>query len=402
MDLTVSGKYLDLRNEVKSFLALHGHLAPPPFGGRKKPDQRMLAWHRLLVERGYALRGIPREYGGYGSEDPLEAAVIADVFGEFGISQGIANQGISMLVPTLLQAGTEEQRRKYIRPTILGEMIWCQGYSEPEAGSDLASLKTRATVDGDSFVINGQKIWTSAASYAHMMFMLCRTEPDLPKHQGISYLLVSMDTPGLEVRPLVTMTERREFNEVFFTDVRVPVDQIVGARGHGWSISSITLEHERAMLGDSSKIALRLKRIANLMREHSLDGVPIMQIAAYRNRLLQLQGEALAWRAHAMRLRTLHMKGKDAPLHRLIVKYGSAMLAWRLSALALDTYGAIGLEYEPAEDLPSHTDATEWHVDYMNDIAVIIGGGSANIQKNVIAERGLGLPREPKTRPAES
>ncbi len=155
-----------------------------------------------------------------------------------------------MLVPTLLEMGTEEQKREFIAPTLRGEMIWCQGYSEPGAGSDLASLRTRAELDGDEWVVNGQKIWTSTAQLADWIFCLVRTEPNAPKHQGISFLLFSMKTPGIEVRPLKTMTGDATFNEVFFTDVRVPKDQIVGRRGEGWLVANSILRHERGMLGD--------------------------------------------------------------------------------------------------------------------------------------------------------
>src|SRR5271168_1430131 len=156
----------------------------------------VLDWQKLLVGRGYAARTVPRAYGGFGAEpDVMDLAVIADAFSRGNLYQGLTNQGISMLVPTLLEVGTEDQRRQWIGPTVRGEVIWCQGYSEPGSGSDLAAASTRAVLDGDDFVVNGQKIWTNSAHYADMMFLLCRTEPDLPKHEGLSYLLLSMQTP---------------------------------------------------------------------------------------------------------------------------------------------------------------------------------------------------------------
>ncbi len=173
-----------------------------------------MAWQKLLIEHGYAARTIPKEYGGFGAApDILKSRIIGEAFTGAGIPPGLQNQGISMLVPTLLELGTEDQKRQWIGPTIRGEVVRCQGYSEPGSGSDLASLQTRATEDGDDFVINGQKIWTSTAREADMIFCLVRTEPDKPKHDGISYLIFPMSTPGIEVRPLVTMTGRAEFNE---------------------------------------------------------------------------------------------------------------------------------------------------------------------------------------------
>ncbi len=397
MDLTPSGKYEALRDEVRAFLAGHREVAPKP-GGPRKPDQRARNWQALLVEHGYAARTVPRDYGGIGAEpDVLEAEIIADTFAEAGVSQGLANQGISMLVPTLLEVGTEEQRSTYIRPTIRGEMLWCQGYSEPGSGSDLASVQTRCVLDGDHFVINGQKIWTSSAHFADMMFLLCRTEPELPKHAGLSYLLLSMRTPGIEVRPLATMTGRAEFNEVFFTDVRVPARQLVMGRGQGWHVANITLKYERLYLGDANKLTVRLRKLTDLLQNTTQDGVPTIAVPEFRERLLRLQGEVMAWRAHHLRMLTEQAQGIDSGVKRLIVKYGGTMLLWRLSGLATDALGAAGLSYELENGEPrAGVDATGWQLDYMFDIGMIIGGGSSNIQKNVIGERGLGLPREPK------
>ena len=173
-------------------------------------------------------------------------------------------QGTSMLVPTLLELGTEEQKRTFIPPTLSGEMIWCQGYSEPNAGSDLASLRTSAILDGDEWVVNGSKTWTSTAHLADWMFCLVRTGPEASKHRGISFLLVRMDTPGIEIRPLVEMTMARNFNEVFFTGVRVPKDHIVGGRGEGWSVANAVLGHERESLGDPNASLMRLHRLIAL------------------------------------------------------------------------------------------------------------------------------------------
>src|SRR5204862_3830822 len=232
------------------------------------------------------------------------------------VPPGMSGIGISMLVPSLLEKGSEEQRQQWIAPTLRGEVIWCQGYSEPNAGSDLASLTTRAAVDGDQFVINGQKIWTSGAHFADMMFCLVRTEADKPKHLGISYLLLSMKTPGIDVRPLKTMTGRAEFNEVFFTDVRVPVTQIVGQRGEGWAVANATLKHERGMLGDPNASRRRMNSILDLMKTETVDGVRAIDLPVFRDRAMQLQGKVLAMQYHGMRLLTASAKGDDARMAR--------------------------------------------------------------------------------------
>ncbi len=392
MDLSLSEKHRALQYEVRAFIRTHGHKSPKLGGGRKRPDQKALDWQKLLVDHGYVARTIPREYGGYGAEpDVLEAAVIASEFAAAGIYAGLTNQGISMLVPTLLEVGTEEQKKQWVEKTIRGDVIWCQGYSEPGAGSDLASLTTRGELRDGHWVINGQKIWTSSAHYADMMFLLCRTEPDKPKHEGISYLLLSMKTPGLEVRPLRTMTGRAEFNEVFFTDVRVPEDQIVLGRGKGWYVANVTLKHERSMIGNAEKMTTRLEQLITLLKSNGLLGM-----AEYRDRLLKLQGEVLAWKAHNLRLLTEAAQGVDAGVKRMIIKYGGTMLGFRLSSLAIDALGTAGLPFESAGEDAEDDDATTWNIDYLYDVGLMIGGGSNNIQKNIISERGLDLPREPK------
>jgi alkylation response protein AidB-like acyl-CoA dehydrogenase len=397
MDLSLSERHLHLQAEVRRFIVAHGHLSPPVGGGggRARPDRKALDWQARLIEAGYAARTVPRRYGGYGAEpDALDAAVIAEEFTKAGVSLGVQGQGIRMLAPTLLEVGTEEQRERWIGPTIRGEVVWCQGYSEPEAGSDLASLRTRAVVEDGHFVINGQKIWTSSAHYADMMFLLCRTEPDKPGHEGISYLLLPMSAPGIEVRPLATMTGHATFNEVFFTDVRVPVDQVVLGRGLGWRVANVTLKHERMLLGDANKLMHRLHKLRELLERTRVDGVPLIRMAQWSDRLMRLQGEVLAAKYHQMRLLSEAARGQDSGLGLLVVKYYGSTLAWRLAALALDALGDAGLPYEPHDDAAEDDAATGWTADYMYDLGLIIGGGSSNIQKNIIAERGLGMPRE--------
>jgi alkylation response protein AidB-like acyl-CoA dehydrogenase len=349
------------------------------------------------MAKGYVGRSIPPQYGGFGAEpDVLDSAIIAEEFNQAGLSPGLMNQGISMLVPTLLEVGTEEQRQRWIEPTIRGDIIWCQGYSEPNAGSDLAAAQTRAEMVDGEFIVNGQKIWTSSAHFADMMFLLARTEPDQPKHAGLSYLLLPMTSPGLEVRPLRTMTGRAEFNEVFFSDVRVPGDQIVMQRGDGWKVANVTLKYERTMIGDPGKAMNRLLRIRELMEETRVDGRRLIEWPEYRDRLLRLQGEVLAAKYHGLRLLSDQARGDDSGIGRQIVKLAGTQLGHRLSALAVDVLGAAGLNYEPRGEDVEDDNATTWHIDYMYDVGLLIGGGTSQIQKNIISERGLGMPREPK------
>ena len=247
MDLTYGNEYIEFREAVQSFISENKEKQPK--AGAEPGSPELLAWQKLLIDNGYHSRTIPKEFGGYGAEpDIIMPRIIAEEFSRAQVHVGFAGQGISMLTPVLLEMGTEEQKKQFIGPTIRGEMVWCQGYSEPGAGSDLASLTTKAELDGDEWVINGQKIWTSTAHLADWIFCLVRTEPEAPKHQGISFLLFDMKSPGIEIRPLVDMTGKANFNEVFFTDVRVPKDQIVGKRGQGWLVANAILGHERGSM----------------------------------------------------------------------------------------------------------------------------------------------------------
>ncbi len=390
MDLSYGPEYEAFRDEVRTFAKNFGERAPNRAGAMSD----MREWQRLLIEHGYAARTIPKRYGGYGAEpDILKSRIIAEEFIAAGLPMGMAGQGISMFVPTLLELGTEEQKQKWIAPTLQGDVIWCQGYSEPGAGSDLASLTTRAVEDGDDFVINGQKIWTSTAAQADMIFCLVRTEADKPKHEGISYLIFSMKTPGIEVRPLKTMTGRAEFNEVFFTDVRVPKTQIVGRRGQGWFVANATLKHERGMLGDPNQAQTRFKALVDLMTSEEVDGRRLMDNPLYRDRLLKLEARVLAMEFNGLRLLTATLKGEDPGLARLIVKLMGCELNHQLAAFAIDALGELGILYTGSPHLRAHG---VWQTNFMFDLGLIIGGGTAQIQKNIISERGLGMPREPK------
>src|SRR6185437_8866819 len=245
-------------------------------------------WLQVMAERGWTVPDWPKDYGG-GGLTTAEARVLKEEMQRIGARPPLTSFGISMLGPALLKFGTEEQKRHYLPAIARGEIRWCQGYSEPGAGSDLADLQTKAVEDGDDFLISGSKIWTSTAAQAQMMFCLVRTEPQAAKHEGISYVLFPMDTPGIDVRPLKTMTGQAEFNEVFFTDVRVPQANVVGGRGRGWFVANTTLKHERGMLGDPNATEARLNALIQLMRTESVGGERIIDNPIFRDRLMQLQ-----------------------------------------------------------------------------------------------------------------
>ena len=393
MDLNAGPEYIDFRKNVLSFLEENKHMA-----GKARtpvrPSNEELKWQKKLIDNGYAARTIPKKYGGYGAQsDVLKSRIIAEEFSKANIPMGMANQGISMLVPTLLELGSDDQKNAWIKKTILGEVIWCQGYSEPGSGSDLASLQTKAIVDGEDFIINGQKIWTSGAQIADMMFCLVRTEPDTAKHKGISYILIDMKTPGIEVRPLMTMTGHAEFNEVFFTDVRVPKKQIVGKRGEGWYVANATLTHERGMLGDPNQSATRLNEIIDLMHQETINGEKLINNPIHLDRLMKLQARVLSMSFNSLRLLTASHKKLDAKMAKLIVKLNGCQLNHDLAGFAIDLLGELGTIYGKS----NHDHGSgKWQWKYMFDLGLIIGGGTAQIQKNIISEIGLGMPREPK------
>ena len=410
MDLHYGPEYEEFRKEVKDFcskyqgLEFSDRLGSRLGAGKKSENKNALTmtrseWQKILIEQGYFAREIPKVYGGYGgSIDILKNKIINSEFAKAGVPPATRGQGTDYLVPTLLEMGTEEQKQKYIRPTLHFEMIWCQGYSEPNSGSDLASLQTKGVIDGDSWVINGQKIWTSTAKYAHMMFCLVRTEPDAPKHKGISYLLIPMDTPGIEIRPLVDMTLDAGFNEVFFTDVRIPVGNIVGERGQGWLVANKTLVHERGSLGDPTAIVSRMNQLIELMKSETLDGTRIIDKPVFRDRVMKIQGRVLAVQNHGLRLLSARLNNrKDAMFGIMILKLIGTELRHELEGLAIDVMGELGTLYQ---DSPNLRDNGSWQFAYMMYLGLIIGGGTNQIQKNIIAERGLGLPKAPKIKEA--
>lgn len=394
MDLTYGLEHEEFRREARDFLAANRDRAPRARGGVVRPSPEQIEWQKLLIRHGYAARTVPNEYGGYGAgPDPLKSFIIATEFTKADMPLGLGGQGIQMLVPTLLEHGSEQQKRTHIPQSVTGEIWWCQGYSEPNAGSDLAALQTAAREDGDDFVINGQKIWTSSAHFADMMFCLVRTEPDAPKHLGISYILIPMDTPGIEVRPLVTMTGGAEFNEVFFTDVRVPQANVVGGRGQGWTVANTTLKYERGALGDPNQAGSMLQNLIDLMKRETVDGARLIDDPVFRDRLLKLQARVEAMKFNNLRLLTASLKREDPGVARLVVKLIGTHLLQDIAALAMDALGELGVLYESGEHLRSHG---AWPYRYMFQLGMIIGGGTSHIQKNIISERGLGMPREPK------
>ena len=403
MNLSYSPEYERFREEVRDFLATHwtaedAASGPDPdgvaamTGASTRTDERATAFRRAAIERGYLYRHVPRRYGGAEqAPDPLKATIIAEEFRRARAPFEIMGQGPSMLVPTLLEHGTETQKQFFVPRTLLGTIKWCQGYSEPGAGSDLASLRTKGVLDGDTWVVNGQKIWTSSAREADWMFALVRTEPEAPKHDGISYLLIDMRTPGIDVRPLRQMTGDADFSEVFLDNVRVPAQNIVGQRGQGWVVSRSTLKHERALIGSASLQRRTFDGLAMLSQAVEHRGIPAAKDPVTRDRLVQIEARLVAAELHGYRLLTMSARGEDPGLAGMVTKLYGTQLGYDIAKLAMDVMGDRAL-LAPGE--PNAPAMGMFGSAYMWSLGILIAGGAANIQRNIIAERGLGLPRD--------
>jgi alkylation response protein AidB-like acyl-CoA dehydrogenase len=396
LDLKFSEENENFRGEVKAFLAENWPLK----GDEAKLDfnEQGALFRSRAIEAGYVARGIPKKYGGSEQDaDVLKATVIGQEFARVFAPGELRGIGPSMLVPTLLEKGEEWQKEQFVPPTIRGEIVWCQGYSEPGSGSDLASLRTRGVLEGDEWVINGQKIWTTGAHVSDYMFCLVRTEPEASKHAGISYILIDMKTPGIEVRPLTTMTGVADFNEVFFNDVRVPAKNIVGKRGEGWLVSRATLKHERNMIGGFEAIMGGFRGLVNLAESVEIDGRPAVEDPSIQDQLIELEGYCEAHRYSGYRQLTLSARDAEPGIAGLLNKLNSTTVGHRTAKLAQSLLGDAAMlaphrkEGAQPGELPT---ASIWTNQFMWTLGISTAGGTANIQRNVIAERGLGLPRE--------
>lgn len=389
MDLSWGDAHAAFREEVRDFLV--GHWSRADLSDAEKVREFRVA----AVERGYLYRNVPRRFGG--SEqipDVLKAQIIREEFARVRAPTEIAGVGTEMLVPTLLEWGEPWQQEHFIPKTIAGDYVWAQGYSEPGAGSDLASLRTRAQLVGDEWVINGQKIWTTRAHLARFMFALVRTEPGVePKHAGISYLLLDLHQPGIEIRPLKQITGASGFCEVFFTDARTPADWIVGKRGEGWKVSKSTLKHERSMISNAVGYADKFGKLLRLAQLVQRNGRPAIQDAEIRQRLARLEGYVRAHQYSSYRQLTRSAMGAEPGLIGLMNKLVSTNLGHEMAKIALDLLGDDGLRM-PAAKGGKVRGNEKWIELYFGSLGVSIAGGASNIQRNIIAERGLGLPRE--------
>jgi alkylation response protein AidB-like acyl-CoA dehydrogenase len=370
---------------------------------KKRPetlDERR-AWHRTLYEAGYLGMGWPKEYGGQEAR-PMEQAIVGEELARANAPASLNGLGIGIVAPTLIYHGTEHQKRDHIARILTAEELWCQLYSEPNSGSDLASLQCRADVDGDEFVINGQKIWTSGAVIADWGILLARTDRSAPKHQGISCLMLDMHQPGVEVRPLKQISGSSEFCEVFFTNVRVNADNLIGEMNAGWRIAQTTLSFERG--GNVLSRVVRLQemydRMIEVCKTLKRNGKPAIEDANVRQKLGEIYAEIEVLRYSALRLLSRLEKGQRPGPEASISKLHYSELDKHVQELFLDILGPYGLQTggQPQE-YALHADsdfgeAGSWAYSFFWSRAGTIYAGSSEIQKNILGERVLGLPKE--------
>ena len=389
MDLNLTETEKRFRDEFRAWL---GANLPPPWTAATIAEDRaayieyLRDWQRKLFAGGWAGISWPRQFGGRGAS-LMEQAIFQEELARANAPQLIGTIGLSLVGPTIIAMGTDDQKSRYLAPILSGEEIWCQGFSEPNAGSDLASLGTRASLDGDEFIVNGQKIWTSFAHLADWCLLLVRTDNEAPKHKGITCLLVDMRSEGISVRPLRQMSGDSGFNEVFFSDVRVPVRQVLGKINQGWTTAITALMNERANLGSASHVVFKRNLEALIDRSRTIlrNGKPASEDPLIRQKLAQAYLELEIMRLNANRaLTSLTKTGVPGPEGSIQKLYWSE---WnqRTQQTAQEILGPFGQL--------SDFDNGLWQYGYLRSRGNTIEAGTSEIQRNIIAERVLGLPK---------
>jgi alkylation response protein AidB-like acyl-CoA dehydrogenase len=391
MDLTLSPSEESFRDEVATWLR-ENNPGPEPEGSLDEVMQFRGEWQRKLHGAGWAGISWPKEFGGRGATMIEQAIFTGEASAQEAPSP--ANVlGLAMGGPVVIAHGTDAQKQRYLEPILTGAEIWCQGFSEPESGSDLASLKTRAVKDGDEWVVTGQKVWTTFAQYAKWCMLVARTDPDAPKHQGLTYFLMDMEQEGVEAKPLVQITGEGEFNEVFINEARIPEENVVGGVGNGWTVAITTLMNERAGLafGAIAQIHNSLGRLASLANEvREEGGSTAAEDAYFRQRIAQLFIEAETMRLNAYRGLTKTMESGIPGPEGSLGKWQWADINQDLTELALEIEGAWAALGRGSDGAIANG---AWQYNFLRSRANSIEGGTTDILKNIIAERVLGLPR---------
>ena len=392
------------RTKVQAFLA---EKLPKNWGGTgqlevEELDQFVAEWRTTLAAAGYLAPNWPVEYGGAGLT-ALEQVILAEEFARAGVPGGAPNDvfSIQMLGNTLLRWGTEEQKKHYLPRILAGDDVWCQGYSEPNAGSDLSNVGLKAELDGDQWILNGQKIWTSAGHLADHIFTLARTDPDAPRHKGISFILVDMRQPGIEVRPIKMITGDSEFNEVFYTDAVAPKGEVIGGVNNGWAVAMTLLGFERGEAAAVSPIRYQaeLDRLLLMAKERGVNNDPLI-----RQRLAWCHSKVQMMRYLGMRTLTQflqgHHPGPDAAIGKLFwSEYHKVVTELAMDMMGADAMVPTGRRPSSAfgaDDAGAPNSTTSWAMTFLNARAGTIYAGSSQVQRNIVGEMVLGLPKEPR------
>ena len=395
MDLSFSPAEEAFRAEVRDFIA---HNIPEHLKGVSRGEYKTredyLAWHKVLHKKGWVAPAWPTQYGGTGWN--ITQRYIFNEESALAEAPLLLPFGLSMVGPVIFTFASEEQKKQHLPGILSGDVWWCQGYSEPGSGSDLASLKTRAERQGDHYIVNGQKTWTTLAQYADWIFCLVRTDPNAKQQEGISFLLIDMKTPGITVRPIITMDGAHEVNEVFFDNVKVPVANRVGEENKGWTYAKFLLVHERSGIAGVARSKRAISRLKDLMGAELIDGKPLIGDAEFERKVAELEIDLHALEFTELRTLASESKGKGGGPESSILKVKGTEIQQRITELTLEAVGYYSFPYSnpkaghnefvPGPDYADHAAQT-----YLNMRKTSIYGGSNEIQRNIIAKMVLGL-----------
>jgi alkylation response protein AidB-like acyl-CoA dehydrogenase len=397
MDMSFSPDDLAFREEVRSFIeASYPHDIANTRSRGDMTRENMLAWHKVLAKKGWVAPHWPAEHGGSGWT--ITQRYIWNEECARAETTPLLPFGLSMVGPVIYTYGNEEQKKRFLPGIYNGEDWWCQGYSEPGAGSDLASLKTKAVRDGDHYVINGQKTWTTLAQFADWIFCLARTDPDAKIQQGISFFLIDMKTPGIEVRPIITMDGAHEVNEVYLDDVRVPVENMIGEENKGWTYAKFLLGNERSGIAGVARSKKAIERLRKIAEAELIDGQPLIEDGEFSRKISEVEIDLTALEVTELRTLAAESRGQGPGPESSILKIKGTEIQQRITELTLEAVGSYGFVQAPhGKDAGdnSFTPGPEYGIgaaqNYFNMRKTAIYGGSNEIQHNIIAKMVLGL-----------
>ncbi|WP_167094310.1 acyl-CoA dehydrogenase family protein [Parvibaculum indicum] len=395
MDMSFSPDELAFRDEVREFIANNypAELRKKTRGEMTKEE--ILTWHRILHKKGWVAPHWPVEYGGTGWG--ITQRYIWNEENARAETQPLLPFGLSMVGPVIYTFGNEEQKQRFLPRILSGDDWWCQGYSEPGSGSDLASLRTRAVREGDHYIVNGSKTWTTLAQYADWMFCLVRTDPDAKKQEGISFLLIDMNTPGITVRPIITMDGAHEVNEVFLEDVKVPAENLIGEENKGWTYAKFLLGNERSGIAGVARSKKAIERLREIARSELVDGRPLLDTEDFRGKISELEIDLSALEVTELRTLAAESKGQGPGPEASILKIKGTEVQQRITELTMEAVGNYAMVYAPRaeatgnEYVPGPEYASGRSQEYFNMRKTSIYGGSNEIQHEIIAKAVLGL-----------